>query len=295
MTTRDNLHLLLSNQRFNKRISWLLPLIALLLAGMACNFPKLRTPEKALPAAESSSPSSGSPLPSLQESSALAQADSRSYATEVILHWQGSLPDDPLGCHNLDVTVDHQAHYGPCSGEAQTAPFNPPQWDEMLLRTASFELSTPEAKLTFRGQGNTGGPAWERAIARWAQEVYASMYTGHACAACSTVFNWSFGEAPGASGTGTCKNLWVTDYGYAYLGAVPCQGGQAEILAQGWLETGEWAQLDSWLTGRSEVHLGETGASYLLGNGRQAMSAEELTHLAAWSQQVKDRLLSTDQ
>ena len=290
MTTKKTPHHQLSIQNLSTQMGFVLPLTMLLLACLACNFPKLRIPAKASLADEGASTNldsalaaSNNNIPGLDSTSTSAVSQ-----REVILHWQGALPGDPTTCHNLEVTSDHQASFGPCSEQPQVVPFNPPQWDEMLLRTAPFDISTPQAKVTFRGRGNTSGPAWERAVIRWAQAAYASLYTGRT--ACSTVLNWSFGAEPRASEAGICNNLWVTDYGYASVGEVPCQGGQTLVKASSWLETGELAQLDAWLMSRAEVHLGESGASYLLGSGSQAMSEEEITQLAAWSQQVKNRL-----
>lgn len=294
MTRRIDLHLWLFNPNLHKKIRFFLPIIFLALAGLACNFPKLRTPAKALRAAEQTpqiTQQTFSPLIDGSTSVNHLAGSGDPTGTEVILRWQGTLPGDPVTCHTMDVTADYQASYGPCGDQPSSSAFNPPQWDEIQLRSAPFEMRTPEVNITFRGLGNIGGPAWERAMANWARDAYASLYTGHACSSCSTILNWSFGEQPG--GSGSCAYLWATNYGYAYTGVVPCQGGQALIVAQGWLETDEWAQLDAWLVSRSEVHLGESGASYLLGSGSQAMNTDEINQLAAWSLRVYNRLAET--
>jgi hypothetical protein len=156
----------------------------------------------------------------------------------------------------------------------------------MIARFASFEYASAEMRIAFRGQGQVAGAAWQRAIATWTQDTYARLLTGRACAACGTIMNWSLG--PLADQPGRCSNLWVTNYGYAYRGQVPCAGGQAEIVAQGWLETDEWAQLDAWLSGRAETYLGEGGVNYLAGRGNQTMSEAEQNELARWAQRKRE-------
>jgi hypothetical protein len=175
MIGRIDLHRWLFNLNVHKKIRIFLPIIFLALAGLACNFPKLRTPAKALQAAVYI------PQPTLQAFSPLIDGSASlnhiagsgdPSRPEVILHWQGTLPGDPTTYHTLEVTTDHQASYGPCGDPPSSSAFNPPQWDEIRLRTAPFEMSTQEADITFRGLGNTGGPAWERAVANWARKNY---------------------------------------------------------------------------------------------------------------------------
>jgi len=244
-----------------------------------------------MPALTSGQPASAAVTPT--ETPTGWQVDG-SPTTETLLTWEGHVAigdDDTERCHRLIVTADHQALFGPCSAAPSTSQFSPPQWDEMIARFASFENSAAEMRIVFRGQGQVAGAAWQRAIAAWAHDTYARLLTGRACAACGTVMNWSFG--PLADQPGLCSNLWVTNYGYAYRGQALCAGGQAEIVDQGWLETDEWAQLDAWLSGRTETYMGEGGVNYLAGRGKQAMSEAEQAELARWAQKVSARLTSS--
>lgn len=211
--------------------------------------------------------------------------------TEALLTWEGHTiigDNDKEGCHRLIVTVDRQARFGPCSATPSTTQFSAPQWDEIIAHFAPFESSTAEMRIVFRGQGQVAGAAWQRAITAWIHDTYARLLTGRACAACGTVMNWSFGSW--ADRPGFCSNLWATNYGYAYSGLAPCTGGQTEIVAQGWLETDEWVQLDAWLSEHAETYMGEGGVNYLAGRGKQTMSEAEQVELARWAQKVSARL-----
>jgi len=270
----------------NRRLARLLYSLMLLgLAALACNFPGLDPPDKAVQSSRSNQIALSSPEP---------LTSTISGSTTSLLTWEGALPGEPESCYRLEINNEDQAAYGPCascegcSPELTSGPFNPPQWDEIIIRFAPFEIATTDCQLAFRGQGYISGPAWERAILNWARDVSANLVTGHACSACNTVMTWSFGEYPDVPGL--CAYLWVTNYGFASAGQAPCQGGQAQVIAQSWLDTEEWVQLDAWLESRSEMHLGETGASYLLGSGPQPMSTSEVDQLAGFSQRLYNRL-----
>jgi len=103
MIRRIDLHIWLN---LKKKIMFFLPIIFLALAGLACNFPKLRTPAKALRAAEYTTQPTQQAVSQFIDGAAslnhIAGSGDTSGA-EVILHWQGTLPGDPTtnGAPNL--------------------------------------------------------------------------------------------------------------------------------------------------------------------------------------------------
>jgi hypothetical protein len=270
------------------------PLVMLVLAALACNFPRFKTPEKALMGTINGELTStpGTAISALElpgDGSVTTSAGVKdSGGAAVVLTWRGNLPGEPGAWHALEARDDQSASFGPCGEIPREAIFSPPQWDEIRDHFASFTGEVGGEIIDFQGRGQASGPAWQRALLSWVRQAYTVLYTGQACSACNTVMAWSFGEF--SSGDNICTYLWVTDYGYAYAGTVDCQGGQATITSQGWLLTDEWVVLDAWINSRAEVRLGESGASYLLGRGQQAMDETELSLLMEWAHTVQERL-----
>lgn len=220
-----------------------------------------------------------------------ASADPTATAEEdLLLLWQGrplGVGADSEACARLEIRTGGEATFGPCAGRLTTSALNAPQWEEMVARLAPVSWEGNDSQLRFQGQGQISGPAWEQALANWARTTYGELATGRVCAACRTALTWSFG--PLSEEPQRCTVLWVTDYGYAQRGTVPCGGGQTEVAAQGWLETAEWQQLEDWLRTSAPLYL-EDGTSSLLGQGTQEMGAAEQEALAAWAQAVATRL-----
>lgn len=201
--------------------------------------------------------------------------------------WEGPalFADDQTECHRLRLTQDYQASVGLCAGEQSEVEFVPNQpggLADMKARLAPFQADTAQGRVTFNGQGEIAGPAWERAIASWARFTYAELATGRAGAANRTGLAWNLDEQ-----NGQCRMLLVLSHGYATAGLTPCEGGQMEIVATDWVDPAGWEQFDSWLNNRAPLY---RDSSYLDGRGTTEMSTEEVAALAEWAAAVYARL-----
>jgi len=205
------------------------------------------------------------------------------HAGEMWLLWEGPalFAEDPTACHRLQITTQGQAFFGPCNGEQAEVDFVTNQnggLTAMLAHFAPFQADTPQGRITFNGQGAESGPAWERALSSWAQFTYAELASGRTGAANRTVLAWNLGEQ-----TGQCQMLLVLAHGYATAGLTPCEGGQMQVLANGWVDTAEWEQFDAWLHNRAPFYQDN---NYLDGRGAAEMTTGEAAALAAWAKEV---------
>ncbi|MDX1520990.1 MAG: SH3 domain-containing protein, partial [Anaerolineae bacterium] len=82
---------------------------------------------------------------------------------------------------------------------------------------------------------------------------------------------------------GQCQMLLVLADGYATAGLTPCEGGQMQVLASGWVEPAQWEQFDTWLYNRGPVYQDN---SYLDGRGTTEMSSTETAALTEWAKAV---------
>jgi|GEM_PF-1303303 len=209
---------------------------------------------------------------------------------EDMLLWEGPalFAEDQTECHRLRLTQDYQAFLGPCAGEPTEVAFVPNQnggLADMITRFAPFQADLPQGRLTFNGQGQLAGPAWERALTSWAQFTDAELASGRVGAANRTALAWHLGEQDGQ-----CQMLLVLSHGYATAGRSPCEGGQMEVIASNWVDTTDWEQFDSWLYNRAPLYQNN---SYLDGRGSIEMSAEEATALARWAESMYAKLTQT--
>lgn len=263
----------------------LIPLFVLLSLAVACR-PQRELSVGAIQPAEQDpgplpAPTEEAPAPTTQ----MAQAD------ELLLLWEGAPPGEGVDgktCGRLEIRAGGAASFGPCDGSTTTTPFAAPYWEEIVARFAPFAVGEGENQLYFQGRGEVDGPAWQRALASWARTTYGELASGRACAACRTILTWSFG--PLAEDVERCAILWATDFGYAYRGTLPCEGGQTQVTAEAWLETAEWVQLDTWLRTRAPLTLGDNGETGLLAQGSEEMNEAEQAALALWSSDVAARL-----
>ncbi len=260
-----------------KMIVGVLAVLALLLTACAALTPEI-TSSSLLPA-------SPTPMPTEEALVALEGVEVEEESGFLLVWEDRILLEEAEGCHRLMITTDRQAVYGPCDAAPTTAAFEAPQWEEMVARFAPFEYQEGETRLQFEGRGTIADPAWQRALATWSETTYRELVTGQACPACPTILAWNFGVVEGQPDT--CSLLWATDYGYAYVGHLPCAGGQTEVIAQGWLETQEWTQLEGWLRTRAPLFVGEDGSTYFMGQGAEPLAVEEL---AAWAESVRARM-----
>lgn len=204
-----------------------------------------------------------------------------------LLLWEGPalFAEDQTECHRLRVTEDFQTFVGLCEGEQTEVEFvtsGEGGLAGMVARFAPFQLDTANERITFNGGGEIAGRAWERAITSWANFTYAELASGRIGAANRTVLAWSLGEQDGR-----CQMLLVLSHGYATAGRTPCEGGQMEVIASGWIDTAEWGQFDAWLYGRAPLYQDN---NYLDGRGTTEMSAEEAAALAEWAGKVYAKL-----
>jgi hypothetical protein len=208
-----------------------------------------------------------------------------------LLVWEGQGPwgdDDATRCKTLDIGADGQMQFGLCDQPLTTAPLDRPEFDEIVRRLAAFELQTPTDSLTVRGQGQIDDPAWQRAVLAWARWTFGESWSGGICAACRTALSWHLG--PLQANATQCAHLTVLDYGFAYAEVLPCDGGPVIAQSNGWLETGEWARLDEWLTGRSALYSSD---NYLVGTGSQDMTDEENAAVETLARTIYTRISGT--
>lgn len=225
----------------------------------------------------------------------VADVDSRPTAvgsgaeTTPVLAWEGQGlwgDEDATRCKTLQIGADGQMTLGYCGQTLTVTSFNRPEFGEMLERLAAFELKTPTDSLVFQGRGQIDDPAWQRAVLAWVHWTFGETWSSRACAACRTALSWHLGPLSAAE-SAQCAHLTVLDYGQAYAEVRPCEGGPVLVQANGWLETGEWGQLDEWLTGRAELYSGD---NYLAGTGSQSMTEAERDQLEALARGIYTRL-----
>lgn len=207
-----------------------------------------------------------------------------------LLLWEGPalFAENPAECYRLRITAGNKVFTGPCDGVQTETPFagdNAGGFTEILARFAPFTLNGPNEQLVFNGQGQISGPEWQRAVASWAKTTQAQLATGHVGAANNTVLAWNLGRE-----ANQCRMLVVLAYGYATAALNPCEGGQMQVLAKGWLDAADWSQFDTWLYSRASYYQEN---SYFDGRGTVEMSAAEANALAAWAEKVYTRLVSS--
>lgn len=215
-----------------------------------------------------------------------------SLGEQTALLWEGytamGSADGTETCMQLALTAGGEATFGPCDETGETAELLPIQaqtWAAMQMRFVPFALETPTMQLLFQGTGAVAGPAWQRALASWAEFTFAELSTGHAGAATRTAMSWWLGEVPGQPDA--CAHLVVLAHGYAYADITPCAGGEPLSHEEDWLTTPEMEAFDAWLSSRAPVYQDD---NYLDGHGEQKMSEAEIEEVAQWARQVYTRL-----
>lgn len=208
-----------------------------------------------------------------------------------LLLWEGSalFAEDPTECHHLSVTQDYHTFVGLCDGEQTEVEFvnnSEGGLADMIARFAPFQADTTQGRVTFNGEGEIVGPAWEHAIASWAQFTYAELATGRVGAANRTVLTWNLGEQSGQPNK--CQMLFVLAHGYATVGLTPCEGGQMEVITSDWIDPADWEQFDTWLYTNAPLYQDN---NYLDGRGTVEMSDTEAVALAEWAETVYAKLI----
>jgi TolB protein len=208
---------------------------------------------------------------------------------EPALRWEGQ--DDDGRCQSLWLWAEGWAATGPCGGPAMpSAHFGAHQylglWPDWLDRFAPFEAETTSGTVALQGQGQeppTEG--WQRSLAAWARLAWMELRMGRTGASWGTALagHWEAEEEPGM-----CRFLQVESYGYAYAGTARCEGGDAQDLGRGWLETAELEEFDRWYAGRAPLYRDDLD---FFGMGSQAMSQEEAEALSGWAEALFARLV----
>lgn len=208
----------------------------------------------------------------------------------IALLWEGDpLPDDNQDeCRSLQIMVDGQAMIGPCGAvdtPVELSANRTDGWAAMVVRFAPFTAESEQGRVVFQGQGQISSPAWEEAIAGWAQFSYNELASGRVSASARTIASWWLGELPEQAGA--CRHLVVLSHGYAYSNITPCEGGNVESTIGGWLDTAEWDKFHGWLNTYAPLNQDN---NYFTGRGSTEMAETEIAELADWSGDVYNRL-----
>lgn len=213
------------------------------------------------------------------------QGEETDYPLDGLLWWErwdaAGHPDD---CRRLVMSASGQSWAGSCD-QAQVEGGNAPyRWTEIRDRFAPFVYLGGDARISFAGRGEIYHPAWQRAIANWAEVSHGETVNGTTGATSRTILSWWLGPVDGEEGL--CRHLVVLSHGYAYANQSAC-GGDARNVSEGWLDTPEMAALDGWLYGFLPTYEED---NYLEGRGGEEMSQETLEELAAWAEHVYQRV-----
>jgi hypothetical protein len=214
---------------------------------------------------------------------------------EFALVWENS--DPHWGEQKLFIAPDGRAGIGCCEGlfmPLQLMWHKEEMWVDIQAHFASFQYEVEDEKLIFKGKGEIASPAWQRAIATWSRMTWGQLYTGGACASCSTVLMWRHEEWQVSKETEYCATLLVTDIGRVSVSSlIPCDGDEDDLpvteIQHTWLTTNEWEQFDAWLYSRDSTYFQDGQFS---GRGSQQMSEDELLELTTWVGSVYSRLTS---
>ncbi|HXF60492.1 MAG TPA: hypothetical protein VNK95_02675 [Caldilineaceae bacterium] len=200
--------------------------------------------------------------------------------TGALLEWEGEIDG---ACMTLRILPDNSAEVGQCGDALQAADnVNQTEWAAIQSHFAGIEADTPAGRISLQGQGEASGPAWERAAATWARFTAMELSSGRAGASARTALAWMLGEVEGEPGT--CRQLLILAYGLAYANRTPCEGGQTEQVAQGWLETSELETFQGWLDNSARI---EDAAGYVDAQGSEPLDAETVTE---WATLIYERL-----
>jgi hypothetical protein len=229
-------------------------------------------------------------------------APSKQNQAEVVLRWvsHAQLPWEEKNeehCHKLVIFTNGQAQYGRCNQKPKTEKM---LFESNIMRFfrhfAPFEYRSSTATLSFYGRGNIKGDVWPRTIETWTSHSYSNLYTGHVCAACGNVLEWSFAIPDRPEYTGM---LIVREEGYATKLCIHADNkhrAKNETVTDGWLTTDEWTQLYNWVQNRRSQANYDRDAfcrktqCVLAGNGTEDMSPLEFDALKEWARKVYDRM-----
>lgn len=211
---------------------------------------------------------------------------------EIAISWSGEMKDV---CQGLHINHGGEAGIGLCKTSfREMAPLDDQVdhvvwWRHWLDRFMPFQAAAPSGQIVFQGYGQEeASPAWQRAMAKWAELVWVELETDGRSESWHTALrlNREMPDQPGI-----CQSLRVTVYGLAQAGSAPCTGGEAELQVEGWLETAEWDRFDAWYYNNSPV--AGVGLDFY-GVGLFEMSDDELGDLQLWAEAIFNRLMLSD-
>lgn len=248
---------------------------ALALAAMAACAPASRPPEATASPAPPTPTATGAQItpPQVTDPSA-----------GMLLNWQQGIPD--TGCERMVVTTDYVLSVGPCNQAATRSQTIQQEDSILLLRWAAANLApfqalqTDGVGLVFRGSGSGTDPAWQHAVATWAEFTFAQETTGHVCAACQTALSWTLKSMPGGNAN-ECRNLIVLNFGVAYAQVGPCDGSHWTLFKRGLVPQADWDEFSGWLT-TYQAH--DAGGNTFSGTG----SSADLPDITAWAARVHE-------
>lgn len=195
-------------------------------------------------------------------------------------------------CLSLHLDDNGQGAFGYCDGPHLAVPMRrdrQAEWQALRERFAPFTYERTPDLLVFEGYGHEEAPeAWRRAVNAWAGLIRPEMEAGRSGAAWGTAFVW---QRQHTKMPDTCDVLTVVTYGRAFATRLPCSGGQATYVGDGWLQTVEWEPFDRWL-----YHYGPTeytrgpATLHFYGLGNADMPPDEVSRLTRWAETLFDRL-----
>lgn len=197
-------------------------------------------------------------------------------------------------CGAITVTTSYRLTVGPCDGPAVRSSAIEQADSLLLLQWASthlapFEdLQTDGSGLVFTGTGGDTDPAWQHAVANWAESAYAQETSGHVCSACQTALSWTIG--PSADDASSCRRLTVLSFGVGYAQTGPCDGANWTVIKRALVRSGDWDSFDSWL--HLYVSYSE-GPNSFGGVGSQPLTASVAPGLDNWAKAVYDEVLAS--
>lgn len=213
-------------------------------------------------------------------------------AVATAMQWSvGAVPEQSELCQQVTVLVYGYAYAQtvPCAGGAVQETTGGWLSDEKM--TIFDQWMTNFAPVYVENNYLAGigtveaSPAWQHAMAAWAQVLYQELATGRVSATGATAMSWFVGAA--ANDATLCQQVTVLSYGYAYAQTVPCGGGNVQESTGALLTDAEWTQFDAWQQAYAPIYVEN---NYLNGVGTQAAGAAETQQIDTWAQAVYDRL-----
>jgi hypothetical protein len=194
-------------------------------------------------------------------------------------------------CESLLIAPDGLPAVGLCGGpHAAHALYaemgRPEEWQYFHGRFATFEITGDDFALSFQSNGmeNTS-PAWQRAVAAWAELQWAEIVAGPAD---------GYGLAlsarrPVATQPDSCDFLQISEYGRAALSRGSCAEGTGDAPRYAWVDDDIWNEIGSWHASWSPIYDVENGLQ-LYARGTVAVGGEEQGRLRALVDQLIARM-----